>query len=92
MNIVADMCSWVRRNIAISVFLVFVFIIAVVDRLVFWSDVSSVNLNGWISFLHSIIPLVLLLIAPLFIFGRYSKCFYMVFLCLKCLSWQSVGL
>lgn len=79
MNIVADMCSWVRRNIAISVFLVFVFIIAVVDRLVFWSDVSSVNLNGWISFLHSIIPLVLLLIAPLFIFGRYSKCFYMVF-------------
>lgn len=81
---------WSKDNAAVIGFSFFVFLFLFVDRLVWMSDVTSFNLNGWIGLLHGIIPLFGLLLAPLFLFGRYAKYFYIPVLTFE-MALQAIG-
>lgn len=69
---------WSKWGEAVTVvcFSAFVFVFLLSDRLVWMDDVGKMNVNGWIGFIHSLIPLFLLALVPLCLLGSRARYFY----------------
>lgn len=69
---------WQGRAVEVG-FSILVFLFLLSDRLVWWSDIWSINVNGWIGFFYGFLPLFILMLVPLFLLGSYAKYFYVTF-------------